>query len=586
MASLSQRDVSDQGSSENVDQLISPTLNSKISGEELDCFRLRMGDKVKICRRRPTSMNELLAMFLLGFPDVDPPLDFYVDQQLINNISELPENSIVDCYPATAHPVKRDRDDDTHENAIWPKEKRIKAASSTASGGDEGCIVHLRGLPFDVNERDIRHFLFDAKVSDQPSSIVIQLNGRDLPTGDAHVRLASLVDVGLALARHKQHMGARYIEVFRASNHSMIKCINDNANRVNNRDVRRKGTDSSLTGRALSFSRDAPFLGTDDFPRHYRVFPPQRFPSCGYIRVRGLPYHTSESDIYSFFQTVGVMPTRIVFTSSTNQDAVLEFSSVSDSEVAMAKDKDYIGSRFIDLHRISPEEFNDKYMFANRTGLRTLSTDGDVFGSPRSIRSNLATIPSQCSPRSSHYSYHPCRLKLRGLPFSASARDVENFFTGFRIIPGSVHLPREQSGRSSGLGFIDFESSRDAELAMRERNMQFINHRYIELSIDSKYSSQGSPSSVPSFRAAPDLVNSRRVRLRGLPFSATKTDIINFFPGFSLDMSSAETYIDPVSGRPNGVGCVSFLSCSEAMRAIKERNHAFMNSRYIELSLE
>ena len=71
------------------------------------------------------------------------------------------------------------------------------------------------------------------------------------------------------------------------------------------------------------------------------------------------------------------------------------------------------------------------------------------------------------------------------------------------------------------------------------------------------------------------------IRMRGLPFSACISDILDFFKGIpSLDKESVYLVYD--SGRPSGEAYIMFTStegCAAAMRLHKHK----MGSRYIEL---
>lgn len=96
------------------------------------------------------------------------------------------------------------------------------------------------------------------------------------------------------------------------------------------------------------------------------------------------------------------------------------------------------------------------------------------------------------------------------------------------------------------------------------------------------------PSVLPSmFRSlvllqlATGVATSAVVRLRGLPFYANETHIVEFFHGFSMAAILPATA--PVDGRPSGEAYVEFSSVEEAWRALKTRQGAIMDRRYIEL---
>lgn len=69
--------------------------------------------------------------------------------------------------------------------------------------------------------------------------------------------------------------------------------------------------------------------------------------------------------------------------------------------------------------------------------------------------------------------------------------------------------------------------------------------------------------------------------MRGLPFSATKEDIIEFFDGFVLSEDSI--HITSMSdGRPTGEAFVEFASAEDSEAAM-EKDRKTLGSRYIEL---
>jgi hypothetical protein len=77
------------------------------------------------------------------------------------------------------------------------------------------------------------------------------------------------------------------------------------------------------------------------------------------------------------------------------------------------------------------------------------------------------------------------------------------------------------------------------------------------------------------------------LRMRGIPFSARKADVVAFFAadgrgGQVLDEDSIHLVLEP-GGRPAGVAFVEFASVEEARAALASRNRKSMGSRYVEL---
>ena len=82
-------------------------------------------------------------------------------------------------------------------------------------------------------------------------------------------------------------------------------------------------------------------------------------------------------------------------------------------------------------------------------------------------------------------------LKLRGLPFSATAEDIVEFFgdpaLGLSTVPGveDVMVGVAADGRTTGIAFVEFSSADVAEVAMR-KDRQMMGSRYIEMFVSSE----------------------------------------------------------------------------------------------------
>lgn len=67
-------------------------------------------------------------------------------------------------------------------------------------------------------------------------------------------------------------------------------------------------------------------------------------------------------------------------------------------------------------------------------------------------------------------------LKLRGMPYAATADDVANFFAGYALVREAIAL-----GPQPGQASVAFHSVPEAARALAERNRQHMGSRYIEL---------------------------------------------------------------------------------------------------------
>lgn len=78
-----------------------------------------------------------------------------------------------------------------------------------------------------------------------------------------------------------------------------------------------------------------------------------------------------------------------------------------------------------------------------------------------------------------HFNNDGSTIRIRGLPFKVTEQEIMEFFQGFRFIPNSVQIDKDSSGRSSGEGWVTFINSEEAKRAVRERNRQYLQSRYL-----------------------------------------------------------------------------------------------------------
>ncbi|XP_031565092.1 epithelial splicing regulatory protein 1-like [Actinia tenebrosa] len=75
-------------------------------------------------------------------------------------------------------------------------------------------------------------------------------------------------------------------------------------------------------------------------------------------------------------------------------------------------------------------------------------------------------------------------IKMKGLPFESTAKDIKSFFQGLYLREDEIHLAAYKDGKAAGIAFAVFHSDEDARKAMF-RNGKYIGKRYIELFLSS-----------------------------------------------------------------------------------------------------
>jgi len=228
-------------------------------------------------------------------------------------------------------------------------------------------------------------------------------------------------------------------------------------------------------------------------------------------------------------------------------------------------------------------------------------------------------------------------LRLRGLPFSSGATEVSDFFGEFGVVEDNVIMGQNQEGRPSGEAWVQFVDITSAEEARRQKDRQVIGGRYIEVFsstfdecnartgrgvpapsgggysggggfagtkgfgksplgppaggmslAQSALSAMGIPTTAKSSlesmaSSAQDYGGSAYLRLRGLPFSSSPSDVAAFFGEYGVSPDHVIMGTEGATGRPSGEAWVQFSSEAVAAQARMMKDRQKIGNRYIEV---
>ncbi|XP_020585566.1 heterogeneous nuclear ribonucleoprotein F isoform X1 [Phalaenopsis equestris] len=197
-------------------------------------------------------------------------------------------------------------------------------------------VVRLRGLPFNCDELEVHKFFAGLDVVD---CLLVHKNGRF--SGEAFVVFSSPIQGEFALQRNRQNMGRRYIEVFQSKKQEYYHAI---ADEVNN--------GGSFDGEHRSGS---------PAPRLKKTYDDKdQMDYTEVLKLRGLPYSATETDILDFFRDYEVNEGSVHIVrrldGKVTGEAYVEFVSAEVAKKAMSKDKMTIGSRYVELFPSTPED--------------------------------------------------------------------------------------------------------------------------------------------------------------------------------------------------------------------------------------
>lgn len=184
-------------------------------------------------------------------------------------------------------------------------------------------------------------------------------------------------------------------------------------------------------------------------------------------------------------------------------------------------------------------------------------------------------------------------LRMRGLPFMATIRDVEAFF--YPITVTDIRFTVDKDGRPSGRAYVDFDSAEDMVEALT-RNGDCIGKRYIELFRDEgpqsmrEVKTEEQPRPPQRWKANHGLSRdddetigeSGRLFLRNLSYTVTEDHLTEAFEKFG-PLTEVTVPLDKNTNRPTGLGFVTFMLPEHAVKAYETLDGQIFQGRLLHI---
>ena len=177
------------------------------------------------------------------------------------------------------------------------------------------------------------------------------------------------------------------------------------------------------------------------------------------VRIHGMPFQATREEVYEFFADYKVVPDTLIFGLADDGRksglGTLIFETEEDAQkAAEEKDKQYIGSRFVNLSAINYgryKRFNKD--FVGREREERGSGGGGSYGGDDAVKlSGILTDDTK-----------PKALMMRGTPFRATIDEIIGFFDGHGEIKEESVTIEEMNGRRTGSVLVIFESAEKAQ---------------------------------------------------------------------------------------------------------------------------
>ena len=246
---------------------------------------------------------------------------------------------------------------------------------------------------------------------------------------------------------------------------------------------------------------------------------------------------------------------------------------------AAASDMDYLRSKMVNadsaVTKNSEDTTEEKETVESGESSESSSSDSEEEGGSPSAKTGEAKgaeIPLMAQT--------PYTVKMLGLPFNVKKKNIAEFFHPLNL--ASVRFTTDNLGRPSGRAYVDFESERDLKEALK-RHKDCIGHRYIELFRDDGSTPASGKKSggrrarkeeerpweqkaALSLSEPESIAESGRLFVRNLSFLTTEEQLTELFEKFG-PLTEATIPLDKVTGKPTGIGFVTFMLPEHAVKA-------------------
>lgn len=334
------------------------------------------------------------------------------------------------------------------------------------------------------------------------------------------------------------------------------------------------------------------------------------------VKLRGLPWSATSKEVLAFLKDCNIVGEEKGIHLITGDDGrasgqcFVELSSAEDVETAKGHNKEEMGTRYIEVFEAKRSEM--EWLVGRGYGAGGMGPGGEG---------------------------ESLFIKLRGIPYESTKKDIADFLTGVEIAPYGITITMDPNGRPSGEAYVELVSAGEVEKALL-KNKEKIGRRYIEIfkcaKHDVKYVSTqpsnpyGGLNSMMGGRPGPydrpggygygmsgggrapggmgpgpigrgrsmrggggassiggkpdkDCKTGHMIKMRGLPFDATQGDVYRFLA--PLIPTEVRMLTDEESGKPKGECHVDFDTHNDCVQAMS-KNKQNMKHRYIDIFLK
>lgn len=452
-------------------------------------------------------------------------------------------------------------------------------------------VIRLQGLPITAGSEDIRKFFTGLKIPDGGVHIIGGVRE------EAFIIFASDEDARRAMTRSGGCIQGTPIALLLSSKSEMQAFLERSARNVEVPQERRYEENARHGRRSVD-----PEVGKRPGMR-MGFTPPQQQqkPSDDmFVFLRGMPFSVTEGDVENFFSGLTIHEIVLLRNARGQQNGTgfVQFATREDALEALKRDREYIGSRYIEVSSTTADDWywatgkvrmtvdRDRHLDRDRSPLRNQrNPQHQDQGGPASPLGQRSIVPDD-----EEY----CVL-LENLAYTAEKEDIRNLFHNANLADDQILHLIGSDGKRTRSSFVLFKSLRDYCGALSNEKRLFLNRmvytrpisreKMIAL-LESQNKNEMPGSSVrfqqrpPAYSTATYETEKICVFAQNLPVDIRKVEILDFFLGFNITEDKVTVLRD---GRGAGIGkaIIIFRSEMEAMSALSLNGRRVLGSEVL-----
>ncbi|XP_029928172.1 RNA binding motif protein 12Bb [Myripristis murdjan] len=455
-------------------------------------------------------------------------------------------------------------------------------------------VIRLQGLRITAGSEDIRNFFTGLKIPDGGVHII---GGEQ---EEAFIIFASDEDARRAMIRSGGCIKGSPVNLLLSSKSEMQSILEEstkNAELDQKRSLKENSRRFEMDGPGGSRRAGQPEAGrrsgsrSGHSPLRHRAAPSASSDDV-YLLLKGMPFSVTEKEICHFFH--GLLVDDIILMKNArgqnNGIGLVKFTAREDARDGLKRDREYIGSRFVEVYAATEQEWRN----AGGTVAMGGNSNGK-FGRGRS------PVPAQRYPQHRMRSRSPVEQRsnspsteefcvlVENLSYSVEKRHIKELFRHARLEDDQILYLHDSEGRRMRSVFVLFKSLRDYCAALTHNNEEFLS-RAVHISpisrekmisiLESRNMKDGAPGRSGRFQDRPgDSYDSEKLCLyvRNMPFDVRKVEIMDFFLGFNITEDKVILLRDH-KGAGLGEALVVFRSAGEAVSAQALNGQRFLGS--------